>query len=124
MPQHQWLRSQEIIGVTSVYKSVCRRYKRLDMPHFLTLWPSHLQQNMYILAIYYLLSTPQNLRTKHCWYSGIMQDSHSCDLGSIPGQCTLLFHFLRKLLKRSSRCKYVLLLRRVLNKICHDHLVF
>ena len=25
---------------------------------------------------------------------------------------------------RSSRCQYVLLLRRVLNKICHDHLVF
>lgn len=26
---------------------------------------------------------------KHCWCSGIMQDSHSCDPGSIPGQCTL-----------------------------------
>ena len=23
----------------------------------------------------------------HCWCSGIMQDSHSCDPGSIPGQC-------------------------------------
>ena len=24
---------------------------------------------------------------EHCWCSGIMQDSHSCDPGSIPGQC-------------------------------------
>ena len=23
----------------------------------------------------------------HCWCSGIMQDSNSCDLGLIPGQC-------------------------------------
>jgi hypothetical protein len=32
----------------------------------------------------------------HCWCSGIMQDSHSCDPGSIPGQCKffLLWHFL------------------------------
>ena len=29
----------------------------------------------------------------HCWCSGIMQDSHSCDPGSIPGQCTVLFLF-------------------------------
>ncbi len=27
----------------------------------------------------------------HCWCSGIMQDSHSCDPGSIPGQCTFFF---------------------------------
>ena len=27
----------------------------------------------------------------HCWCSGIMQDSHSCDPGSIPGQCTMFF---------------------------------
>ena len=24
----------------------------------------------------------------HCWCSGIMQYSHSCDAGSIPGQCS------------------------------------
>ena len=29
--------------------------------------------------------------SQHCWCSGIMQDSHSCDPGSIPGQCTLFF---------------------------------
>ena len=26
---------------------------------------------------------------EHCWCSGIMQDSHSCDPGSIPGQCNI-----------------------------------
>ena len=30
---------------------------------------------------------------KHCWCSGIMQDSHSCDPGSIPGQCIVLLFF-------------------------------
>ena len=27
----------------------------------------------------------------HCWCSGIMQDSHSCDSGSIPGQCKVFY---------------------------------
>ena len=38
---------------------------------------------------------------RHCWCSGIMQDSHSCDLGSIPGQCMfcfVLFFFLQVIL--------------------------
>lgn len=27
----------------------------------------------------------------HCWCNGIMEDSHSFDPGSIPGQCTTYF---------------------------------
>lgn len=40
---------------------------------------------------------PKNTRRfkKHCWCSGIMQDSHSCDPGSIPGQCKFFFVILQ-----------------------------
>ena len=31
----------------------------------------------------------------HCWCSGIMQDSHSCDSGSIPGQCNKILPSLK-----------------------------
>ena len=34
------------------------------------------------------------LPARHCWCSGIIQDSHSCDPGSIPGQCTVFPTFL------------------------------
>ena len=34
----------------------------------------------------------------HCWCRGVMQDSHSCDPGSIPGQCTQFFIFLVQIL--------------------------
>ena len=30
----------------------------------------------------------------HCWCSGIMQDSHSCDSGSIPGRCSFRINVL------------------------------
>ena len=29
----------------------------------------------------------------HCWCSGSMQDSHSCEPGSTPGQRTFLYFF-------------------------------
>lgn len=38
-----------------------------------------------------LQSDPSN--TSHRWCSGIMQDSHSCDPGSIPGRCTFWCYF-------------------------------
>ena len=40
---------------------------------------------MIYITIFALLARP------HCWCSGIMQDSHSCDPGSIPGQCNVTY---------------------------------
>ena len=36
---------------------------------------------------------------KHCWCSGIIQDSHSWDLGSIPRQCIFIFFYCKTKLK-------------------------
>ena len=36
---------------------------------------------------WYWLPNMDHINCLHCWCSGIMQDSHSCDPGSIPGQC-------------------------------------
>ena len=53
-------------------------------------------QNMHNLMIFCLKQTHKSDLYSvgaHCWCSGIMQDSHSCDPGSIPGQCTQFFSF-------------------------------
>lgn len=41
----------------------------------------------------YIKEFSRRISCLHCWCSGIMQDSHSCDPGSIPGQCTFSFSF-------------------------------
>ena len=46
-----------------------------------------------VLVLYFGLEHKNReipLVNKHRWCSGIIQDSHSCDLGSIPGRCERL----------------------------------
>ena len=43
----------------------------------------------YLLSFHYLFSAYIILYYLRHWCSGIKQDSHSCNPGSIPGQCRL-----------------------------------
>lgn len=99
--------------ILAVYKSSAPRFSRFPRTPA-TLWDPvgyHVQQSLVnsqrtiektharycylsMLATQFVCRTDQHFTQQRRWCSGIMQDSHSCDPGSIPGRRMFVFLFL------------------------------
>ena len=63
----------------------------ISLKWYLSFHTIYMRTGYTIQYVVFIMRTNFKGIEEHCWCSGIMQDSHSCDSGSIPGQCKVFY---------------------------------